>query len=180
MEGNGIKRGLTAVEAAVVMKVPLDKVLAMILFSVIKKGAASVAAQNPLRLSLSAPRPSDLRDYENDFLNAFKSGNGQANQDLLRIKMVKLIVSVDHKMMGFSRKETIAYYKTIIEKELDVHGVNRYCNAFPRAIALLASGAIDVHPLVSQRYPLDRVTEAFSFAADHPAETIKVMVQGSR
>ncbi len=84
-------------------------------------------------------------------------------------------------IIGWPEKATFPYpVETIIEKELDVHGVNRYCNAFPRAIALLASGAIDVHPLVSHHYSLDRVVEAFSFAADHPAETIKVMIQAGR
>ena len=65
----------------------------------------------------------------------------------------------------------------VIEKELDIHGTNRYANAFPRAIALLAAGAIDPRPLVSQRYPLSAVPEAFRFAADRPTETIKVMVK---
>ncbi len=84
-------------------------------------------------------------------------------------------------IIGWPEKSTFPYpVETIIEKELDVHGVNRYCNAFPRAIALLASGAIDVHPLVSHRYSLDRVVEAFAFAADHPAETMKVMIQAGR
>ncbi len=40
VEGHGIKRGLTAIEAAILMEQPLDKVLTMILFSVIKKNAA--------------------------------------------------------------------------------------------------------------------------------------------
>lgn len=84
-------------------------------------------------------------------------------------------------IIGWPEKSSFPYpVETIIEKELDVHGVNRYCNAFPRAIALLASGAVDVRPLVSHRFTLDRVTDAFSFAADHPAETIKVMVQAPR
>lgn len=80
-------------------------------------------------------------------------------------------------IIGWPEKASFPYpVETIIEKELDVHGTNRYCNAFPRAIALLASGAVDVHPLVSHRYSLDRVTEAFAFAADNPAQTIKLMV----
>lgn len=66
----------------------------------------------------------------------------------------------------------------IMEKELDVHGVNRYCNAFPRAISLLASGAIDTRPLVSHRFAFARIVEAFSFAATHRGETVKVMVEG--
>jgi len=84
-------------------------------------------------------------------------------------------------IIGWPEQSSFPYpVETIIEKELDVHGVNRYCNAFPRAIALLASGSVDVHPLVSHRYTLDRVTDAFAFAADHPAETIKVMIRASR
>ena len=67
--------------------------------------------------------------------------------------------------------------ETILEKELDVHGTNRYANAFPRAIALLAAGKIDIHPLVSHRFTLGQVTDAFRFAADNPAETMKVMVR---
>ncbi|TFH37152.1 MAG: hypothetical protein E4G99_03265, partial [Anaerolineales bacterium] len=39
IEGHGIKRGLTAVESAVLLETPLDRVLTMILFSIIKKGA---------------------------------------------------------------------------------------------------------------------------------------------
>ena len=67
--------------------------------------------------------------------------------------------------------------ETILEKELDVHGTNRYANAFPRAIALLAAGKLDIHRLVSQRFTLDDVAEAFRFAADNPAETMKVMIR---
>jgi L-iditol 2-dehydrogenase len=81
-------------------------------------------------------------------------------------------------LVGWPEQSTFPYpVETIIEKELDVHGTNRYCNAFPRAIALLASGGINVHQLVSHRFSLDKVTDAFAFAADNPAQTIKLMVQ---
>ena len=82
-------------------------------------------------------------------------------------------------IIGWPEKSTFPYpVELIIEKELDIHGTNRYANAFPRAISLIASGRVDVHPLVSHRYPLGSVADAFAFAADHPAETIKVMVRG--
>jgi len=81
-------------------------------------------------------------------------------------------------IIGWPEKSAFPYpVESIIEKELDIHGTNRYCNAFPRAIGLLAGGRIDVHPLVSHRFGLDRVTEAFAFAADNPAQTIKLMVR---
>jgi L-iditol 2-dehydrogenase len=83
-------------------------------------------------------------------------------------------------IIGWPEKSTFPYpVELVIEKELDVHGTNRYANAFPRAISLLASGKVDIHPLVSHHFSLDKVAEAFSFAADHPAQTIKVMVRGS-
>jgi len=63
IEGHGIKRGLTAVEAAVLLETPLDKVLTMILFSLVKKGAARVVKEDPLTLE-RLPDGGDLRDYE--------------------------------------------------------------------------------------------------------------------
>jgi hypothetical protein len=117
IEGHGIKRGLTAVEAAVLMEQPLDKVLTMILFSAIKKGAASVVSQTPLRLKVSSTPPAaGLYPYEADFLKAFQGGDGGAKKPELQRTMVNLIKSVSEKMKGFSRKETVDYYKTIIEK----------------------------------------------------------------
>jgi L-iditol 2-dehydrogenase len=81
-------------------------------------------------------------------------------------------------LVGWPEMSVFPYpVESIIEKELDIHGTNRYCNAFPRAIALLASGRIDVHPLVSHRFDLAKVAEAFEFAADNPAQTIKLMVR---
>jgi L-iditol 2-dehydrogenase len=66
--------------------------------------------------------------------------------------------------------------EVVLEKELDVRGVNRYANTYPTAIELLASGKLDVTPLVSHRFPFEQVVEAFEFAAENKAETIKVMV----
>ena len=60
IEGLGIKRGLTAVEAAILMEQPLDKVLTMILFAVIKKGAAKVVTRDPLELEVTSPMPDGL------------------------------------------------------------------------------------------------------------------------
>jgi D-xylulose reductase len=66
--------------------------------------------------------------------------------------------------------------EVVLEKELDVRGVNRYCNTYPRAIALLASGRLDVRPLISHRFPFDQVVSAFEFASENRTATVKVMV----
>ncbi len=116
IEGHGIKRGLTAVEAAILMEQPLDKVMTMILFGVIKKNAAEVVSREPLAIKSVAPMPDGLHDYELNFLKAFKEESAKNRQSLLQEMMVKLVKLVSEKMKGFSRKETLDYYKAIMEK----------------------------------------------------------------
>jgi hypothetical protein len=116
VEGHGIKRGLTAVEAAILMETPLDRVMTMVLFSVLKKEAATVETREPLKLTVADPMPEGLQPYEVLFLTAFKKTSDRERKDKLGDMTVALVKSVQEKMKGFSRKETIDYYKSIIEK----------------------------------------------------------------
>lgn len=116
VEGHGIKRGLTAVEAAILMEQPLDKVLSMILFSVLKKEAARVVTRDPLKLEITTPLPENLQPYEIDFCQAFQTENKAERKKALQNVTVGLVKSVSEKMKGFSRKETIQYYTAIMEK----------------------------------------------------------------
>jgi len=115
VEGVGIKRGLTAVEAAIVLETPLNKVLTMILFGLLKKGALSVLQNDPLRLQVNEPRPEGLHPYEEDFLAAIDE-KGALQEKKLQEMMIALVKEVNNKMKGFSRKETVAYYRDIIRR----------------------------------------------------------------
>jgi len=123
IEGHGIKRGLTAVEAALLAEQPLDRVMTMILFGLVKKNAATVTSSDPLQLKISDPLPAGLYPYETDFLAAFKPSpagvpfpNGQAiRRKALQDMTINMLKSLQEKMKGFSRKETLDYYKTITE-----------------------------------------------------------------
>jgi len=116
IEGHGIKRGLTAVEASILLEQPLDKVMTMILFGVIKKNAASVITRDPLEINVIDPQPEDLNAYEVKFLEAFKEKKPAERRRLLSDMMIDLVQSVSQKMKGFSRRETIAYYREIINR----------------------------------------------------------------
>ena len=116
IEGHGIKRGLTAVEAGILLEEPLDKVMTMILFGVIKKSAAEVVTRDPLELSLAQTQPANLNQYEIDFLKAFGQKDLSLRRRALQDMMVALVKSVSEKMKGFSRKETQDYYKNIMEQ----------------------------------------------------------------
>lgn len=115
IEGHGIKRGLTAVEAAILMEQPLDKVMTMILFGVVKKGAATVTTRDPLTIQVASPLPEGLYDYEVNFLNAVKESDAKTRRNALQDMTIKLVRSVSEKMKGFSRRETIEYYRRIME-----------------------------------------------------------------
>jgi len=114
VEGTGIKRGLTAVEAAILLEAPLNKVLTMILFALVKKGQIVVETQKPLKVqATNAPLgDTQLRDYEKSFLAAVEPDGGLKEKDL-REMVIDLIADVNKKLTGFSRKESVAYYKDI-------------------------------------------------------------------
>lgn len=64
----------------------------------------------------------------------------------------------------------------VIEKELDIRGVNRYCNTFGPALALLSSKILSIDGIISQRFPFDRVVEAFEFASEQRGAINKVLI----
>lgn len=84
-------------------------------------------------------------------------------------------------LVGWAEVGTYPYsMELVMERELDVHGVNRYCNTYPTAIGLMATGRIDVKPLVSHRFPFEDVVEAFSFSAEHRGDTVKTVIEGAK
>jgi hypothetical protein len=116
IEGHGIKRGLTAVEAGILMEEPMDKIMTMILFGVLKKNAARVASREPLEIEMEDTLPENLHQYEQDFLLAFQESEKGKRTRALQKMMVNLVKSIDKKMKGFSRKESVAYYKDITRR----------------------------------------------------------------
>jgi hypothetical protein len=116
MEGNGIKRGLTPVEAGILMEQPMDRLLTMMLFSTVKKGAATVVSKEPLKLTITDPVPQGLLPYEIEFLRAFQKQQPQEQKMGLQEMMINLVKSVSEKMKGFSRKETLTYYEGIMKQ----------------------------------------------------------------
>jgi hypothetical protein len=116
LEGNGIKRGLTPVEVGILMEQPMDKILTMTLFSTIKKNAATVVTQDPLKLTLSDPLPDNLYSYEIEFLRAMQKTATTDQRLGLQDMMINLVKSISEKMKGFSRKETLDYYQDIMKR----------------------------------------------------------------
>ncbi len=61
-------------------------------------------------------------------------------------------------------------------KGLTIRLCRRMKHAYPRAIGLVASGAVDVAGLVSHRFPLARAAEAFALNAAYRDNVVKVII----
>lgn len=68
---------------------------------------------------------------------------------------------------------TPAPLNPLVSRELRLVGSFRFTTEFDLAVSLLASGRIDVTPLMTGRYPLSRAEEAFALAADR-SQAMKV------
>jgi hypothetical protein len=87
----------------------------MLLFGAIKKNAAQVKTRDPLELDVSDPLPDGLHEYESNFLKAFQK-TGPERRRALQEMVINLVKSVSEKMKGFSRRETVDYYRDIIKR----------------------------------------------------------------
>jgi len=117
VEGVGIKRGLTAVESAILLELPLNKVASMILFGLIKKSALKVKTRDPLIVEIEkkAAEAPELRSYEKSFIKAIDQ-KGKIRDRKLRETFGELIKSVNKKTKGFARKKTREYYRGILNR----------------------------------------------------------------
>jgi uncharacterized membrane protein YgcG len=130
VEGGGIKRGLTAPQAAVLLELPLGKVLALVVFGLLKKRVLSMVAENPLQVEvdptyavdakerrrIAAKAGTVIHDYEHPFLDALAKHSGPVEKCELGSCMNELINSVVKRMAGFDVKSTRDYYKKIVSR----------------------------------------------------------------
>jgi NADPH2:quinone reductase len=63
----------------------------------------------------------------------------------------------------------------VYSKDLEIYGSFALRYTFHDAVALLESGAVDVKPLLSDRFPIERFPEALELAGS--GEAFKVQIQ---
>jgi L-iditol 2-dehydrogenase len=64
----------------------------------------------------------------------------------------------------------------LLDKEITYVGVNRYASTFPTAISWIRDGRINAKKLITHRYSLDRIAEAFKFSTENARDVIKTIV----
>ena len=78
-------------------------------------------------------------------------------------------------LVGMGGDEILLPLSVIQERELELTGTFRYAGTWPRAIALIASGRIDLDRLVTGTYRLDQAEEALT-AGRRDQRSVKVVV----
>ncbi|KAK7486799.1 hypothetical protein BaRGS_00021946 [Batillaria attramentaria] len=63
-------------------------------------------------------------------------------------------------------------------REVDIVGIFRYVNCYPTALAMIASGKVNVKPMVTHRYSLEQALQAFEAAKR--GEGVKIMISCGR
>ena len=121
METLGIRRGLTAVEASYLLDFKPAQIVTEILYSLLKKRAVWAEATKPsLKIRVLPPyenrigsNHTPLRYYEIDFLAAIKV-DGTLDEEKLAHTIMFLRDTVEQKLSGYSRNETVGYYNKVV------------------------------------------------------------------
>jgi L-iditol 2-dehydrogenase len=80
-------------------------------------------------------------------------------------------------VIGLPPDDRITYRMNVVaSRQLSIHGVFRYANAYPAAISL-AAGLRSVDDVVTHRFPLREAVSAFEMAETAKDRCIKVIVQ---
>lgn len=80
--------------------------------------------------------------------------------------------------VAMNPQEEIAFnFAQMMDKEATLKTVFRYRNIYEKAIAAVASGAIDVKGIVTHEYDLDHIQEAYEEALNNKTDLVKAVIK---
>ncbi|MBL4811606.1 MAG: NAD(P)-dependent alcohol dehydrogenase, partial [Rhodobacteraceae bacterium] len=62
-------------------------------------------------------------------------------------------------------------------REARIENIFRYAHVFPRCVAMLSSGMIDVKPLITRTFEFKDSVQAFEIAASSPPADVKMQIE---
>jgi len=145
VEGGGIKRGLTAPEAGVLIEMPLNKVLTLVLFGLLEKGVIEATKDDPLtvevtqdfrvlshknlntvkdhrqhRRQVAQEKGTIIHTYEDAYLTLIERHQGKAVRDIDFAKPTEMLIKATvAKMKGFDLSDSREYYRRVIDRAME-------------------------------------------------------------
>jgi L-iditol 2-dehydrogenase len=84
-------------------------------------------------------------------------------------------------MAGIPRENRAVYPAHFVRRKgLTIKYVRRMKHTYPRAIAMVSDGLIEVDDLVTHSFPLEAVAEAYELVASYNDGVIKAMIEVSK
>lgn len=81
-------------------------------------------------------------------------------------------------LVGISAQEEIDFnFGQIMDKEATIKTVFRYKNIYPKAIAAVSSGAINVKNIVTHEFELENIEEAYNEAVNNKTDLVKAVIK---
>jgi L-iditol 2-dehydrogenase len=81
-------------------------------------------------------------------------------------------------LVGIPEEDRISFHiSTVRRKELTIQNVRRQNRSMEEAVALLAGGRVNLDPMITHRFELNQIREAFDLVADYRDGVIKAMVR---
>jgi len=145
VEGGGIKRGLTAPEAAALLELPVSRVLGLVIFGMLKKGILRQVKADPLVVEVddafriegeellgSAKQRAKfyrqvgqnknivVHKYEHAFIYLLQENPGKPVRRInFAAPMKQLIARVAARVKGFDLSDTKDYYRSIVRRAVE-------------------------------------------------------------
>uniref|UniRef100_A0A6M2DM90 Sorbitol dehydrogenase n=1 Tax=Xenopsylla cheopis TaxID=163159 RepID=A0A6M2DM90_XENCH len=79
-------------------------------------------------------------------------------------------------IVGMGASEVKVPLIDALSREVDIRGVFRYCNDYPLALELVASGRINIKSMITNHFTLEQTKEAFALAKRGEGNVIKIMI----
>ncbi|XP_011643927.1 sorbitol dehydrogenase-like [Pogonomyrmex barbatus] len=79
-------------------------------------------------------------------------------------------------LVGMGPPEVQVPLINALVREVDIRGVFRYVNDYSDALALIASGRVNVKPLITHNYKMEEIKQAFETTRTGAGGAIKVMI----
>ncbi|XP_014782983.1 sorbitol dehydrogenase [Octopus bimaculoides] len=80
-------------------------------------------------------------------------------------------------MVGMQPDEVTVPLLNAAVREVDIRGIFRYANCYPIALSMIASGQVNVKPLITHRYKLEESQKAFEHARTMKDGAVKIMIK---
>jgi len=79
-------------------------------------------------------------------------------------------------LVGLGPSEVTVPIVDAATREVDIRGVFRYANCYPIALAMVASGVVDVKKLITHHFTIEETKEAFETSRTGAGGAVKVMI----